>query len=103
MKLFVSVLVVVFTFSGYVGICQNYEQQEAWDKAVCIVNNLKGPEFPDREYSIVKFGAVGDGVTNNMKAINAAITTCSSDGGGRVLISGGIFITGPIHMKSNLS
>lgn len=102
MKLFVSILVFVFTFSGFVGICQNVEQKGAWDKAVGIVNNLKDPEFPDREYSIVKFGAIGDGVSNNMKAINAAISTCSSDGGGRVLISGGNFLTGPIHMKSNV-
>lgn len=40
-------------------------------------------------YSVEQFGAVGDGVTNDAKAIQTAIDVCAQSGGGRVTLSGG--------------
>lgn len=102
MKLFISVLVLFFMVSGLKGICQNSEEKIFWEEAYRIIEGLDGPRFLDKEYNIVEFGAVGDGVVNNTEAINAAITKCSNEGGGRVLVSDGDFLTGPIHMKSNV-
>ena len=45
--------------------------------------------------NILDFGAVGDGVTVNTKAIQAAI-----DAGGAVYIPRGVFVTGTLHLKS---
>ena len=104
MKLLVSVLLlVVLTFPSLTGTCQNNQQQAAWDEAYRIVKSLKDPQFKDKVYNVTEFGAVGDGVTNNTKAIKAAIDKCSSDGGGKVLITGGNFLTGPVVMKSNVN
>ena len=48
------------------------------------------------------FGAVGDGVEKDTKAIQTAIDTCSREGGGRVVISKGTFLTGTLFMKSKV-
>lgn len=52
-------------------------------------------------YDITEFGAVGDGVTDNSRAIQAAVDQCSENGGGIVRIPGGsVFLTGPFDLKS---
>ena len=61
------------------------------------------PVFPDKNYLITKYGAVGDATTNCTKAINEAITTCANNGGGTVIVPAGIFLTGQIEMKSNVN
>ena len=53
--------------------------------------------------SIVSFGAKGDGVSLNTESINKAIAAVSQKGGGVVLIPGGLWLTGPIELKSNVN
>ena len=55
------------------------------------------------EYNVINFGAVGDGVTNDTAAIQAAIDACVAAGGGRVLLPGGkVYRTGAIVLGSNM-
>lgn len=54
-------------------------------------------------YNIDDFGAVNDGVSLNTKAIQSAINTCSLEGGGQVLVEKGIYITGTIILKDNVT
>ena len=54
-------------------------------------------------YSVLDFGAKSDGQTLNTKSINAAIQKCHDQGGGTVLIPAGTFITGTIHLLSNIN
>lgn len=63
----------------------------------------KVPSFKKDTFNIKNYGAVADGITLNTKSINTAITTCSSKGGGVVLIPGGLWLTGPIVLKSNVN
>src|ERR1044072_540268 len=51
---------------------------------------------------ITKFGAVGDGNTNNTVAIQKAIDSAAAGGGGLVLIPTGKFVTGVINLKSGV-
>ncbi|WP_224999002.1 glycoside hydrolase family 28 protein [Cesiribacter sp. SM1] len=64
---------------------------------------VKETSFPDYTVSITDFGAVGDGITKNTQAIAKAIDAVAAAGGGRVLIPSGIWLTGPIIMKSNVN
>lgn len=53
------------------------------------------------DHDITSYGAVADGVTVNTKAIQKAVDACAAAGGGRVVIPAGIFLSGPIFIKSN--
>ncbi|RAW00045.1 glycoside hydrolase family 28 protein [Pseudochryseolinea flava] len=64
---------------------------------------VTAPVFPDRKSSVTDFGAVGDGVTVNTAAFNSAIETLANKGGGTLLIPRGIWLTGPITLKSNIN
>ncbi|MCX7983816.1 MAG: glycoside hydrolase family 28 protein [Bacteroidetes bacterium] len=60
------------------------------------------PTIPNVSVSIVEFGAKGDGVTLNTKAFADAIAACEQKGGGRIVVPPGIWVTGPIVLKSNI-
>lgn len=52
-------------------------------------------------YNILDFGAKGDGIASNTKAIQTAINACSA--GGTVYIPKGTFISGALYLKSNMT
>jgi len=60
------------------------------------------PAIPQRIDSITAYGAIGDGETLNTKAIQQAINTCADNGGGKVVIPAGLWLTAPIELKSNI-
>lgn len=71
-----------------------------WNKKLPVVIS---PKFKKDTVSILKFGAVPDGNTLNTKAINNAIETLAKRGGGVVLVPAGLWLTGPIVLKSNIN
>lgn len=64
---------------------------------------VTAPKFKKDTLSIKKFGAVADGNFLNTKAINGAIAAMNKKGGGVVLIPSGLWLTGPIVLKSNIN
>lgn len=64
---------------------------------------VQEPSFADYSVSITGFGAVGDALTPNGEAFAQAIQQVSENGGGRVIVPRGIWLTGPIQMKSNIN
>ena len=61
------------------------------------------PTFKADTFNITTFGAKPDGRTLNTQAINAAIAACSGKGGGVVLVPQGLWLTGPVELKSNVN
>jgi len=55
-----------------------------------------------KEYVITDYGAKPDGITNNSLAIQQAINEANANGGGKVVVPRGRFVTGVIHLKSNV-
>ncbi|MFT3780776.1 MAG: glycoside hydrolase family 88 protein [Nibricoccus sp.] len=74
-----------------------------WDKAQEILSRIKAPEFPARDFLITDFGAPADGKGDSTAAIAKAIAACNAAGGGRVVVPAGIFLTGAVHLKSNVN
>jgi len=67
-----------------------------------IVASVRRPWFPPRVFRVTDFGAVGDGTTKNTTAFAAAIAACHRSGGGHVVVPAGSFLTGAIHLLSNV-
>ena len=61
------------------------------------------PVFRKDTFNISRYGAKADGITVNTKAINQAIEICNAAGGGTVLVPKGLWVTGPIVLKSNVN
>ncbi|MBR6680923.1 MAG: hypothetical protein IKL59_06645 [Clostridia bacterium] len=53
-------------------------------------------------FNIKDFGAVADGKTLNTAAIQKAIDACFANGGGQVLVEGGVYMFGTIVLHSNI-
>lgn len=75
---------------------------DAWQRAADIVRTVKPPTFPDRVFDITAHGALADGKTMATDAIAKAIAKCAEAGGGRVLVPAGTYLTGAIHLLSNV-
>ncbi len=53
-------------------------------------------------FLITAYGAKGDGKTVNTSSLQQAINACNKAGGGEVIVPPGTFITGTVHLKSNV-
>jgi polygalacturonase len=61
------------------------------------------PSFTNNSFNVKDFGGVADGKTLNTEAIAKAIIACNKQGGGKVIISSGTWLTGPIELLSNVN
>ena len=73
-----------------------------WAQVPQILARIVAPTFPARDFDITKFGAVADGKTDCTAAIAKAIDACAGAGGGSVIVPAGEFLTGAIHLESNV-
>src|SRR5207249_1592890 len=73
----------------------------AWAQMDEILSRIKPPTFPNRDFPITKYGAVAN--ADCSQAFKAAIEACSKAGGGRVVVPAGTWLTGPIHLESNVN
>ncbi|NDW13007.1 glycoside hydrolase family 28 protein [Bacteroides sp. 214] len=64
---------------------------------------VEQPSFPAYEVNIKDFGAQPNGIFINTDAINNAIKAVNAKGGGKVVISEGLWLTGPIQLLSNVN
>ena len=64
---------------------------------------VREPQIPNNRVNISDFGAVGDGLTKNTEAFEKAIAAASAKGGGTVTIPRGLWLTGPIVLRSNIN
>ena len=54
-------------------------------------------------YNIQNFGATGDAMQLNTGAIQQAIDACAKNGGGKVIVPPGRYLTGPLFLKSHMT
>jgi polygalacturonase len=61
------------------------------------------PTIPRHTFNVTKYGAKGDGMTINTRAVQAAINAASAGGGGTVIVPRGEFLCGPIQLASHIN
>jgi polygalacturonase len=79
-------------------------EEDPWQSVMPrILDHIKAPAFPKRDFLITKFGGKADGQTNCTAAFQKAIAACSKAGGGRVVVPQGTFLSGAIHLQNNVN
>lgn len=89
---FKGLLLTAILFSASIAGAQNQK-----------LPTIQQVKFKKDTISIANFGAKGDGVTLNTQSINKAISAMNQKGGGVVIIPSGLWLTGPIELKSNVN
>jgi polygalacturonase len=79
-----------------------YPPGNPWARAEYISAKVQRPHFANRWFDVRDFGAVADGTTLATEAFAEAIRACHDAGGGHVVVPSGSFLTGPIHLLSNV-
>lgn len=80
------------------------QTKDDWKRADEIVQSIKTPQIPNRDYLITDFGAKSGGTIDARPAILAAIKKASAEGGGRVVIPAGKWLSnGPIRLASRIN
>ncbi|HEY0171531.1 MAG TPA: glycoside hydrolase family 28 protein [Pyrinomonadaceae bacterium] len=75
-----------------------------WARAEEIVRDIRLPQIPARDYPVTDFGAQAGGTADARPAIMAAIKKASAEGGGRVVIPPGKWLSrGPVHLASRIN
>ncbi|CAN5873382.1 exopolygalacturonase PelB [soil metagenome] len=78
-------------------------EPDGWDRVPGILARIVAPTFRARDFIITSYGAKADGQSDCTSAIRQAIVACSAAGGGRVVVPAGSFLTGPVHLLSNVN
>lgn len=94
---------LIITFIGAGNFAQKNTSQDAWKNVDKILAKITTPKFPNKDFDITKYGAVADGKTLCTDAFVKAIDACVKAGGGRVVVPKGEFLTGAVHLKSNVN
>ncbi len=98
MRKYIAIAIV-----GLVSVFALHADQPEWSQVPEILSRIVPPAFPERDFDITRFGAVAGGQTDCTAAIAKAIDACTAAGGGRVVVPAGEFLTGPIHLQSNVN
>ncbi len=103
-------LIVLIISGGFTSAAQSQGRQVPTDiaplNAPFEMAEIERPIFPDSTFDIRDYGArqmEGDNPVKNTAAIHRAIEAAHQDGGGRVLIPEGEWLSGPIHLMSNIN
>ena len=86
---------------GYISISQNEVNQVVAESPFAMPTILL-PAFPDNVLSVMDCGAVNDGSVLSTDAFQSAIDKANAQGGGVVLVPAGVYLLGPIELKSNV-
>ena len=80
---------------------RDYEPPD-WGMMETIIAEIKEPVFPDYSVSVTQFGALQGGIHDCSDAVSHAIEDVHLHGGGTVMVPCGIYLTGPVRLKSNV-
>lgn len=69
---------------------------------LCLLVEMVVPVWA-KDYQMTMFGIKSDGTTMNTRSIQKAIDFISENGGGRLVFTVGRYLTGSIHLKSNVT
>ena len=94
---FIGLLVTLFSGTVWAGPYEKYYRNLPVEMAEPAL-----PSIPEYTVSLVDFGAVGDGMTDNTEAFAKAVNALNKKGGGHLVVPAGIWLTGPVTLKDHV-
>lgn len=76
---------------------------DPWAEVPAILARIPALVFPARDYAVTAYGAVGDGRADDHAALQRALAACADQGGGRVVVPPGKYLTGPLRLRSRVN
>ena len=101
-KLIATLIAALMVVSGFATDNSGNPYKKYTDKLPFQMPEVSAPVIPAYTVNLKKFGAVGDGVSLNTKAFEKAIAALEKKGGGHLVVPAGVWLTGPIVLKSNI-
>jgi len=101
--IFITVLISCETVSQPASNQESLKDKDVYADVEFSMARIEEPTFTANSCKITEFGAYGDGITNNSAAFEEAINSMVEKGGGKVIVPRGIWLTGPIVLKSNIN
>jgi polygalacturonase len=98
-KIVAACLVLLLSGTSFFANAQSSSRPYSFENLPVIAKT----SFRKDTINILKYGAKRDGLTVNTKSINDAIIACNKRGGGVVVVPKGMWLTGPIELKSNVN
>ncbi|MBR5301052.1 MAG: hypothetical protein IKU36_12550 [Bacteroidales bacterium] len=99
---FIRLAAVVLFGVSLLSCSSDYEYSYLYRELPFEMERVHGPQIPPRSVSIADFGGVGDGVSLNTSCFAEAVDVLAQNGGGRIVVPGGIWLTGPITLKDSV-
>ena len=94
---------VLLGLAANAAFAQGYPYDNLYENLPFKMPKVVRPVFPDREVSLLNYGAKGDGTTLCTEAFRSAIADLEKKGGGKLTVPQGVWFTGPIELKSNIN
>lgn len=95
--------IFVASLMAYTTSAQKVNVQPVHVEAPFPMDSVHLCTFPNKEFSITKYGAQKGSNHLNTQAFAKAFEACHRAGGGRVVVPAGEWFTGPIHLKSHVN
>ncbi|MDR2361922.1 MAG: glycoside hydrolase family 28 protein [Prevotellaceae bacterium] len=67
------------------------------------MEKIQLPQFPPHTFNIKDFGAIGNGAALCTDAFHRAIEAATAQGGGKIVVPEGIWLTGPVVLQDNIN
>lgn len=92
---------LTFILAALLAVASPVAAKSGVDSEAMILARIKAPQFAQRDFAITEFGAVAD--ADCTAAVAKAVAACHAKGGGRVVVPAGVWVTGAVHLKSNVN
>lgn len=78
------------------------EYDQYYEQLPTQVAQVTVPQIPQNVVMLTECGGKGDGVTLNTEAFSKAVKRLTAMGGGKIVVTDGVWLTGPIELKDNI-
>ena len=78
------------------------EYDQYYEQLPTQVAQVTVPQIPQNVVMLTECGGKGDGVTLNTEAFSKAVERLTAMGGGKIVVTDGVWLTGPIELKDNI-